>query len=70
MLDTEYFKVSEISALFKVSKQAVYSWIAEGKLKAIKVGGTVRIPKSALEPFVQSMDPSEITPETADDEED
>jgi excisionase family DNA binding protein len=69
MLDTEYYKVSEISTLFKVSKQAVYGWIAEGKLRAVKVGGAVRIPKSALEPFVHAIDPNEIKPENADDEE-
>ena len=69
MLDTEYYKVSEISTLFRVSKQAVYSWIAEGKLKAIRVGGTVRIPKSALEPFIQPIEPGEIQPENMDDDE-
>ncbi len=66
MLDDEYFKVSEVTALLKVTRQAVYNWIAEGKLRAVKVGGAIRIPRSALEPFIKPVEPSEIKPENAD----
>ncbi len=35
--------VAEIAQEMKVTKRTVFRWIKAGKLKAVKVGGTVRV---------------------------
>ena len=58
-MDEEYFTVKEIAEHLKVSRQAVYDWIYEGRLKAVKVGNRTRIPKSGLEAFIRPVQPGE-----------
>ncbi len=59
VMQEEYFTVAEIAERFKVSRQAVYDWIKEGKLKAIKVGNRTRISRSAIEDFIRPVEPGE-----------
>jgi len=42
--DMPFLTVQEASALVRLSTKTVYSLIADGKIPAIKVGDTVRIP--------------------------
>ena len=56
--------VKEISDHFHVSRQAVYDWIKEGKLRAIRLGERVRVPDSALKAFIQDIKPGEPIPDT------
>lgn len=54
MLDKEHhYSVKEISARYNVNSSTVYAWIRQGKLKAIKLGGVVRVPQSALDKFLK-----------------
>lgn len=62
----EYFTVQEVADRLKVTRQAVYDWIKEGRLRAVKVGNRTRIPGSAVDEFVRPIAPGE-SPE-ADDE--
>jgi len=48
----ELYTVKEISEYLKVTKDAVNKWIKQGKLKALKIGGVLRIPKDNLEEFM------------------
>jgi len=42
--ETPFLTVQEAAALVRLSTKTVYSLIADGKIPAIKVGDTVRIP--------------------------
>ncbi len=52
-MEEEYFTPKEIAERFKVTVPAVYNWIDREQLYAIKLGESVRIPKSALEAFIK-----------------
>lgn len=54
-MSDQYYKPEEVARLLKVTLQAVDSWIKEGTLKAVKVGRITRIPRDALERFIQPM---------------
>lgn len=58
-MDEKQYTVKEISEHFRVSRQAVYDWIKEGKLRAIRLGERVRVPDSALRSFIQDVKPGE-----------
>jgi excisionase family DNA binding protein len=55
----EYFTVEEVAARLKVSRQAVYNWITEGRLRAVKAGRAVRISRAALDEFLQPAVPGD-----------
>ncbi len=48
----ELFTVKEISQKLKVTEQCVYEWIYKGKLKALKIGGVVRITETEYKRFI------------------
>lgn len=54
MTEEEYYTPEEFSKIFKVKKRTVYFWVRTGKLKAVKLGSLLRIPKSALDDFLRS----------------
>lgn len=41
--------VKEVAEIFKVTTRTVQSWIANGKIKSIKIGGVVRISSDEIE---------------------
>lgn len=41
--------VKEAAEMFSVTKRTVFRWIESGQIKAIKIGGTVRIPDEEIE---------------------
>lgn len=45
----DYLTPAEVAEVFKVSERTVYRWCEAGTLRHIKVGGTVRIPRAALD---------------------
>jgi excisionase family DNA binding protein len=52
--EEEYVKPTDVARRLKVSRGAVYKWIREGKLRAVKFGDrAVRIPRSSIEAFEQ-----------------
>lgn len=58
MDDEQLFTVKEIADRFRVSRQAVYDWINQGKLRAIRIGDRLRIPETAINEFVHPADPA------------
>lgn len=48
-----YKSVNETALMFGVKPLTVRRWIKEGKIKAIKVVGSVRIPEEELEKFMK-----------------
>lgn len=53
----EYYKVTEVAERFKVTRQAVYKWINEGQLRAVRVGTATRIRSDDLAAFERPIDP-------------
>ena len=51
-MNSEYLTVPDVAELFQVNPQTVRRWIWKGKLPHVKVGGTVRIPKSGLDGMI------------------
>ena len=51
-MNSEYLTVPDVAELFQVNPQTVRRWIWKGKLPHVKVGGTVRIPKSGLDSMI------------------
>ncbi len=58
---TEYLTPDEVAAQLQVSRQVVYNWINDGRLRAVKAGRTLRIPHYALNAFLQPVHVGEIT---------
>ncbi len=54
MTEEKYYTPEEIAEKFKVNKSAVYYWVREGKLSAIRLGSLIRIPEKALQDFIET----------------
>ena len=52
-MEEQYYTVAQLAARMKVTRQAVYNWIDQGKLQAVKVGSSVRIPESSVKAFMR-----------------
>jgi len=46
---------TQVAQELQVTRAAVYKWIAEGKLEALKAGKVTRIRRSALEKFLKPI---------------
>ena len=51
MLESKLYKVRDLQERYDVSARAVYRWIANYKLDAIKISGRLRIPEESLTRF-------------------
>jgi len=58
---TEYLTPDEVAKHLQVSRQVVYNWINDGRLRAVKAGRTLRIPQYALEAFLQPVNAGDIS---------
>jgi len=47
--ESEFYKVSEIARMLNMSKATAYRWVKSKKIMAIRIGKTIRIPKSEIE---------------------
>lgn len=52
MEEKKVYTVEEIQDILQVTKRTVYSYIKEGKLKAVKIGKYWRITDKALDEFL------------------
>lgn len=55
----EYLTVDEVAKRLKVTRQAIYNWINDGRLRAVKVGRSTRIPVSAIDAFLRPYAPED-----------
>ena len=51
----EYLTVREVAAIYKVNEITVRRHIRNGKLRAVKIGGRVRVRKEDADAFVQPV---------------
>lgn len=47
------YTLTEVEEKLQVTRQSLYNWIRDGKLKAIKFGGNYRISESAINEFIK-----------------
>jgi excisionase family DNA binding protein len=43
----EWLRVDEVAEYWSVSVRTVYAWVKSGKLSAVRIGGSIRIPRAA-----------------------
>lgn len=61
-MDEEYFTIEEVAERLKVTRGAVYKWMASGALEYVIVGKHRRITDSALRKFVQPGRAEDVRP--------
>ena len=44
-----FYTLEELAAMLKVTRQAIYNWIQQGRMEAVRIGRTVRIPAEEVE---------------------
>ena len=45
----KFYTPEELAALLKVTRQAIYNWIQQGRMEAVRIGRTVRIPADEVD---------------------
>jgi excisionase family DNA binding protein len=65
---TDYLTPDEVASQLQVSRQVVYNWINDGRLRAVKAGRTLRIPQYALDSFLQPVHAGDISSEGVEPE--
>lgn len=53
----EYYSVNQAAFLLKIHPLTVRRYLKTGKLKALRVGGAVRVAKSDIDKFLQTFVP-------------
>jgi excisionase family DNA binding protein len=51
------YTVTEAAEALSISRAKVYELFNTGELESVKIGGSRRIPRQALEAFVESLRP-------------
>ncbi|MGA2669819.1 MAG: helix-turn-helix domain-containing protein [Dehalococcoidia bacterium] len=51
-MEEKFWKTSEIAKMLGVTRRTIYSWIKDGKLQSIKIGGSIRIKQQDLDKFM------------------
>lgn len=57
-MEETLFSVRQVGILLKVHPLTVRRYIKDGKLKAIKIAGNIRIPRSYLDNFSEDIQPA------------
>lgn len=47
----------QVAVELQVTPAAIYKWIKEGKLNAVKIGSRTRIRRSAIDKFIRPIEP-------------
>jgi excisionase family DNA binding protein len=67
-MTTDYLTPDEVASRLQVSRQVVYNWINDGRLRAVKAGRTLRIPPFALDAFLEPVHAGDISTGSAQSE--
>jgi excisionase family DNA binding protein len=58
----KYGKIPAACAMSGVARTTIYSWIAEGKIRAVKAGSATLIELASVEAHLASLPVANITP--------
>jgi excisionase family DNA binding protein len=67
--EEDYYRISELTQKFKVSRYTIYKWINEGKIQGVRIGGNIRIVKSSFDSFIQPIKAGELQDDVHEAEE-
>ena len=59
-MTSDYLTPDEVASNLQVSRQVVYNWINDGRLRAVRAGRTLRIPRYALDAFLEPVNAGDI----------
>lgn len=59
--------VAEVAEAMRVSKMTVYRLVHSGEMGSVRIGRSYRIPESALEQYIASINPQEPPARTDED---
>ena len=48
----KYYRVKEAATIFSVSEKTIRRWISDRYIKAVRIGGSVRIPTAEMERLI------------------
>ena len=57
----DYLTPDDVASRLQVSRQVVYNWINDGRLRAVKAGRTLRIPHFALDAFLEPVHAGDVS---------
>lgn len=49
-----FYTCEEVAEMYRIKVSTVWTWVREGKLKAVRIGKSYRIEKEALAEFEKS----------------
>jgi len=52
----QHYKIKTVAKLYDISEKTIRRWIKSGKLKANRIGGSIRIPRHEIEKFITSVE--------------
>ena len=53
MAEIEVYSLDEVQKILQVTRRSIYSYIRDGKLKAVKIGKYWRVTRENLEEFLR-----------------
>ena len=53
MAEIEVYSLDEVQKILQVTRRSIYSYIKDGKLKAVKIGKYWRVTRENLEEFLR-----------------
>jgi len=54
MTDLTLYTLAEVAEILKVTRRTLYTYVKEGKLKAVKIGKYWRVSEAALREFIST----------------
>lgn len=54
MTEIKVYTLDEVANILQVTRRTLYTYIKEGKLKAVKVGKYWRVPSETLQSFINT----------------
>jgi excisionase family DNA binding protein len=58
MTEDQLYSINQVAIILKVHQLTVRRYIKGGKLKALKIGGNVRVPQSSIDLFTHDINPT------------
>lgn len=50
----KYYTLKQVSDALQIAQRTLYSYIASGKLNAVKIAGRYKVSESALQDFIKT----------------
>ncbi|NIT74825.1 helix-turn-helix domain-containing protein [candidate division KSB1 bacterium] len=51
----QHYRLRDVAKMCAVSEKTVYRWVYEGRLKAHRIAGSVRVPRTELLKIIQPL---------------